>query len=45
MDDECIEHLVCICGRLFPTIGVSGEVQLIFLKMLSLITDDSLPGN
>lgn len=44
LNDECIERLMSICSKLFPTIGVSSDVQFVFLKMLLFVSDDSLPG-
>lgn len=43
-DDDCINALVCICQKFWPSIGVSAELQFVFMRMLLFISNDSLPG-
>lgn len=43
-DEDCILALINICQKLWPSIGVSTEVQTRFVKMLKFISDDSLLG-
>lgn len=43
-DVECIQPIVGVCYKFWPTIGVDAALQNAFMKMLVIISNDSLPG-
>lgn len=44
-DDECIQPIIAVCHKFWPTIGVDAGLQNDFMKMLQFISYNSLPGN
>lgn len=42
-DEDCLQSLISICHKFWP-IGTDAELQIVFMKMLLFISDNSLPG-